>query len=117
MKLKSLLEGYAWERKADGSLPTLADAAASHAKNIQEQSLDPIVDQLNKQGFKMSTTPNQKTIKMIAHMDQGGKGISLFIEKDGYYFGIAKVGGAPEVISGFLPSPDLTPYVKKVTGE
>ena len=36
MKLKSLLEGYAWERKADGSLPTLADAAATHAKNIQE---------------------------------------------------------------------------------
>lgn len=36
MKLKSLLEGYAWERKADGSLPTLADAAATHAKNIEE---------------------------------------------------------------------------------
>ena len=117
MKLKRLLEGYAWERNADGSLPTLADAAATHAKNIQEQSLDPVVDQLNKQGFKMSTTPNQKTIKMIAHMGGGSRYISLFVEKDGSYYGIAKVGGAPEVINGFLPSPDLTPYVKRITGE
>lgn len=117
MNLKSLLEGYAWERKADGSLPTLADAAATHAKNIQEQSGDRVMKQLADMGFTMSTTPNQKTIKMIAHMDQGGKGISLFIEKDGYYFGIAKVGGAPEVINGFLPSSDLPPLVKKVTGE
>ena len=31
MKLKKLLEGYAWERKSDGSLPTLADAIQSHS--------------------------------------------------------------------------------------
>ena len=30
MKLKTLLEGYAWERNADGSLPTLADATQKH---------------------------------------------------------------------------------------
>jgi hypothetical protein len=30
LKLKALLEGYAWERKADGSLPTLRDAIAVH---------------------------------------------------------------------------------------
>lgn len=33
LKLKSLLEGYAWERKADGSLPTLKDAIAVHEAN------------------------------------------------------------------------------------
>jgi len=36
-KLKDiLLEGYAWERKPDGSLPTLKDAIATHAANIAE---------------------------------------------------------------------------------
>jgi hypothetical protein len=33
LKLKALLEGYAWERKADGSLPTLRDAIAVHEAN------------------------------------------------------------------------------------
>jgi|TARA_R110002012_G_scaffold49437_4_gene127902 c-di-AMP phosphodiesterase-like protein len=33
MKLKTLLEGYAWERNADGSLPTLADATQKHQAN------------------------------------------------------------------------------------
>jgi len=36
MKLKQLLEGYAWERKADGSLPTLSDAIQSHQKSLSE---------------------------------------------------------------------------------
>lgn len=36
LKLKSLLEGYAWERNADGSLPTLADTTAAHARKMQE---------------------------------------------------------------------------------
>ena len=38
LKLKSLLEGYAWERKADGSLPTLKDAIATHAANVAERT-------------------------------------------------------------------------------
>lgn len=33
LKLKALLEGYAWERKPDGSLPTLKDAIAVHEAN------------------------------------------------------------------------------------
>jgi len=33
MKLKTLLEGYVWERNADGSLPTLADATKKHEVN------------------------------------------------------------------------------------
>ena len=33
LKLKTLLEGYAWERKADGSLPTLKDSIAVHEAN------------------------------------------------------------------------------------
>ena len=37
MKLKTLLEGYAWERKADGSLPTLSDATAKHESNLKKQ--------------------------------------------------------------------------------
>ena len=33
LKLKTLLEGYAWERKPDGSLPTLKDSIAVHEAN------------------------------------------------------------------------------------
>lgn len=40
MKLKQLLEGYAWERKADGSLPTLSDAIEQHQANLKEVSVD-----------------------------------------------------------------------------
>ena len=40
MKLKQLLEGYAWERKADGSLPTLADAIEKHQANLNEVNVD-----------------------------------------------------------------------------
>ena len=36
LKLKALLEGHAWERKADGSLPTLQDAIAVHAAKLTE---------------------------------------------------------------------------------
>lgn len=35
-KLKTLLEGFAWERKADGSLPTLQDAINTHKANMSE---------------------------------------------------------------------------------
>ena len=34
---KNLKEGYAWERKADGTLPTLKDATKQHESNISEQ--------------------------------------------------------------------------------
>lgn len=50
MKLKQLLEGYAWERNSDGSLPTLKDATAKHEQNIKEQTRpinDPQGDQFN----------------------------------------------------------------------
>lgn len=38
MKLKALLEGYAWERRSDGSLPTIADTAAAYERKMQDQS-------------------------------------------------------------------------------
>ena len=38
IKLKALLEGFAWERKADGSLPTLADTTAAYARKMQEEA-------------------------------------------------------------------------------
>ena len=41
LKLKTLLEGYAWERKADGSLPTLRDAIAVHEANKGKSNKEP----------------------------------------------------------------------------
>ena len=49
LKLKSLLEGYAWERRADGSLPTLKDAIAVHEAN---QGSKPDYIDLDKDGNK-----------------------------------------------------------------
>jgi hypothetical protein len=40
LKLKALLEGYAWERKADGSLPTLRDAIAVHEANKAKKDIN-----------------------------------------------------------------------------
>jgi hypothetical protein len=38
IKLKSILgEGFAWERKADGSLPTIADTTAAYQSKLREQ--------------------------------------------------------------------------------
>lgn len=41
-KLKSLLEGFAWERKADGSLPTLHEVQAEYEtkQGLQEKHND-----------------------------------------------------------------------------
>ena len=47
MKLKQLLEGYAWERKPGAPLPTLADSTAKHQANLNEtgfQSDDTVHD-------------------------------------------------------------------------
>lgn len=38
IKLKALLEGFAWERKADGSLPTLADTTAAHQAKLANEA-------------------------------------------------------------------------------
>ena len=36
MKLKKLLEGFAWERESGKPLPTLKDVAKKHNKNVNE---------------------------------------------------------------------------------
>jgi hypothetical protein len=49
IKLKALLEGYAWERKADGSLPTLKDAIAVHEANEANSALETKIAKLEKE--------------------------------------------------------------------
>ena len=49
LKLKSLLEGYAWERKADGSLPTLKDSIAVHEANEANSALETKIAKLEKE--------------------------------------------------------------------
>jgi len=61
LKLKSLIkEGFAWERKADGSLPTLKDAIAVHEAN---QSVKPDYIDLDKDGNKKE--PMKKAAKEV----------------------------------------------------
>jgi hypothetical protein len=38
IKLKSLVEGYAWERKPGKPLPTLSEVQAEHERNLQEET-------------------------------------------------------------------------------
>lgn len=39
LKLKNILkEGFAWERKADGSLPTIADTTAAYEAKLREEA-------------------------------------------------------------------------------
>lgn len=57
IKLKTLLEGFAWERKSDGSLPTLVDTTAAHAANVAEQA------ELNMPGLSDDETDMDETAK------------------------------------------------------
>jgi hypothetical protein len=54
MKLKPLLEGYAWERKPSKGLPTLAEVEAQHRKNLTEE------DDLTKQSLSTLSTVCEK---------------------------------------------------------
>jgi hypothetical protein len=45
IKLKSILnEGYSWERKADGSLPTLSDSIAAYEAKLREEAKPDYID-------------------------------------------------------------------------
>jgi hypothetical protein len=43
IKMKALLEGFAWERTSGKALPTLADVARKHQQNLKEADLDSLV--------------------------------------------------------------------------
>ena len=68
LKLKALLEGYAWERKPDGSLPTLKDAIAVHEAN---KGAKPDYIDLDKDGD--TEEPMKKAAKEMneGHNDHG----------------------------------------------
>jgi hypothetical protein len=68
LKLKALLEGYAWERKPDGSLPTLKDAIAVHEAN---KGAKPDYIDIDKDGD--TEEPMKKAAKEVneGHNDHG----------------------------------------------
>ena len=43
IKMKALLEGFAWERTPGKALPTMADVAKKYQQNMSEASLDDLV--------------------------------------------------------------------------
>ena len=69
MKLKQLLEGYAWERRSDGSLPTLSDVTTIHEQSKEtlrdqdEQYDDPQIDRINDLEFRIKRIEKQLGIK------------------------------------------------------
>ena len=75
-KLKDiLLEGYAWERKADGSLPTLKDAIATHRSNLSESEkslsdLEYAVKQHERDNHVYDKTKLTNIYNQLSDMDQ-----------------------------------------------
>ena len=100
IKLKNLLkEGFAWERNADGSLPTLADAAKTHANNLQEQSsnrLQGLIDM----GFKIEKLDNGQTVATIGDTSNN---VALIMGTNLVYKGLYTIGGQKGMLGGVYP--------------
>jgi hypothetical protein len=99
IKLKNLLkEGFAWERNADGSLPTLADATKNHQKNLQEQSsnrLQPLIDM----GFELEKMGNGQT---VATLEKGSNNIILIIGTNAVFKGLYTIAGKKGMLAGTI---------------
>jgi len=101
IKLKNLLkEGFAWERNADGSLPTLADATRNHQKNLQEQSsnrLQPLIDM----GFELKKLENGQTVATIGDKSNN---VALIIGTNAVFKGLYKINGQQGMLAGTIPA-------------
>ena len=99
IKLKKILkEGFAWERNADGSLPTLADATTNHQKNLQEQSLNrlqPLIDM----GFELEKIENGST---VATLEKGSNNIILIIGTNAVFKGLYTIAGKKGMLAGTI---------------
>ena len=99
IKLKNLLkEGFAWERNADGSLPTLADSTKKHQKNLQEQSsnrLQPLIDM----GFELEKMSNGQT---VATLEKGSNNIILIIGTNSVFKGLYTIAGKKGMLAGTI---------------
>tara|TARA_R110000772_G_scaffold90146_1_gene186337 strand:- start:439 stop:648 length:210 start_codon:yes stop_codon:yes gene_type:complete len=69
MKLKQLLEGYAWERRSDGSLPTLSDVTTIHEQSKESLEMqgvdidDPASDRIGDLESRIKRIEKQLGIK------------------------------------------------------
>ena len=109
IKLKNLLkEGFAWERNADGSLPTLADSTRKHQKNIQEQS-ENSTQQLIDMGFNLEKLDNGQT---VATLDKGSNNIILIIGTNRIFKGLYTIAGRQGMLGGDLDNPKYFDSIK-----
>lgn len=77
IKLKNILaEGFAWERKEDGSLPTLADTTAAYEAKLREEA------ELN-MPFEDESTDNDIESEEEVEVDEAAKPDFLDLDKDG----------------------------------
>ena len=99
IKLKKILkEGFSWERNADGSLPTLADATKNHQKNLQEQSsnrLQPLIDM----GFELEKMSNGQT---VATLEKGSNNVILIIGTNAVFKGLYTIAGKKGMLAGTI---------------
>ena len=99
IKIKKILkEGFSWERNADGSLPTLADATKNHQKNLQEQSLNrlqPLIDM----GFELEKMSNGQT---VATLEKGSNNVILIIGTNAVFKGLYTIAGKKGMLAGTI---------------
>ena len=112
IKLKALLEGYAWERKADGSLPTLKDAIAVHEANSSAKPdfLDLDGDGNEKESMKSAAADNDST--KYGNYINRARAKSHLTKKDGTVYGHDASGNATKLNS---PNDADNPKYKKWT--
>ena len=74
IKLKNILkEGYAWERKADGSLPTVADTTAAYEAKMREQA-ELNMPNLDDEDDDIETVDENETAAKPDYIDADGDG-------------------------------------------
>jgi hypothetical protein len=97
IKLKSILnEGYSWERKADGSLPTLSDSIAAYEAKLREEaelnmpfddndteSDEPVKEDAKPDYFDADGDGNEEESMKKAFADKEEKNESTLIKKAG----------------------------------
>ena len=110
LKLKTLLEGYAWERKADGSLPTLRDAIAVHEANSSAKPdfLDLDGDGNEKESMKSAAVDTDSS-KHGNYINKA-RAKSHLTKKDGTVYGHDAAGNATKLNS--TSDADNTKYKK-----
>lgn len=106
IKMKALLEGFAWERESGKPLPTIADVAKKHRQNLKEADLDSLVGDSGEEAATdpaggSANTVTKKFDTLVKDKTQFQKVVSIFtdatvVKQTDFLLHLLDVLGAPE---------------------